>query len=94
MLLPHHFHLAYSWSPGSLFLAVIVGSIAMGVYPVRTTTHAARRAVLAQLARQLEKWHLELPECLQYPKAVTPPPHILLLHVSYWGAVLLLHRAL
>jgi hypothetical protein len=98
---PHHFvgfdrtHWSGRSQTGSS--AVIVGSIVMKVYPVRANTYAARRPVLAELGNQLDRWYIGLPEGLRYDvhaKLVIPPPHILLLHISYWGAVLLLHRAL
>ncbi|KDR85752.1 hypothetical protein GALMADRAFT_384548 [Galerina marginata CBS 339.88] len=78
-------------------LAVILGAIITQIYPVRTTTGGpSRQAMLADLESRLDQWYITLPEELLYEgptKKLTPPPQILYLHVRYWGAVLLLHRA-
>ncbi|KAF8899084.1 fungal-specific transcription factor domain-containing protein [Infundibulicybe gibba] len=79
-------------------LSVIVGAIVTKIYPIRPTPGLSRRAVLSDLEMQLDQWYLGLPESLRYDPVVNkrsvPPPHILFLHIRYWGAVLLLHRAL
>ncbi|KAG9222442.1 hypothetical protein CCMSSC00406_0002777 [Pleurotus cornucopiae] len=74
-------------------LSVIVGDLIGQVYPVRTgpqmDAHSGLEARLAQ-------WYLQLPQPLRYDpsnKRITQPPHIITLHVRYWGAVLLLQRA-
>lgn len=78
-------------------LAVIIGSIVSLVYPVKSSKRGSRRAVLSHLEARLDQWYLELPDDLRYDPASkrnTPPAPVLYLHVKYWAAVLLLHRAL
>jgi hypothetical protein len=56
-----------------------------------------QRAALSELGAQLDQWYAELPESLAFEPASTrtiPPPNVLLMHATYWGTVLLLHRAL
>ena len=75
----------------------IVESIITQIYPVRPTPGPSRQAILADLDNRLGQWYITLPEDLQYDASIkrrTPPPQILFLHVRYWSAVLLLHRAL
>jgi hypothetical protein len=63
------------------------------VYRSRTP----KRARLMDIEQKLDQWYIELPEELRYEtssKRPVPPPHIMVLHVRYWSAVLLLHRAL
>jgi hypothetical protein len=77
-------------------LGIIVGSIVTQIYPVKCTGRSSRTKSLADLESRLDQWYIDLPDCLRYDttsKAV-PPPHILFLNIKYWGAVLLLHRAL
>ncbi|KAJ7786593.1 fungal-specific transcription factor domain-containing protein [Mycena metata] len=77
-------------------LAMILGAIITKIYPVRATSVASRQAALAKLESKLDQWYLSLPEGLRYDTAlrrVAPPPPVLLLHIRYWGTVLLLHRA-
>lgn len=80
-----------------LLLAVIMGAIVSQIYPVHSVASISKQAMLADLESRLDQWYITLPEELQYDgssKRYTPPPQILFLHVRYWGAVLLLHRAL
>ncbi|KAF9486569.1 hypothetical protein BDN70DRAFT_870159 [Pholiota conissans] len=77
-------------------LAVILGAIVTQIYPVRITGSISKQSMLADLESRLDQWYITLPDELQYDgssKRYTPPPQILFLHVRYWGAVLLLHRA-
>lgn len=77
-------------------LIVIVGSIISEVYPVQSPNRGSKQAIVADLESRLDQWYITLPEQLQYQavnKRQIPPPQILLLHIRYWGAVLLLHRA-
>jgi hypothetical protein len=78
--------------------AVIVGNILTHVYPVKSVSHTSPHAAPAALETRLHQWYTELPEYLRYDSSgsqrIIPPPHILLLHIRYWSAVLLLHRAL
>jgi hypothetical protein len=75
-----------------------MGAIVSQIYPVRSSvTRASRQGKLADLESRLAQWYLTLPDELQLDassKRYTSPPQILFLHVRYWGAVLLLHRAL
>jgi hypothetical protein len=75
--------------------ALIIGDIMKKIYPVRMTTYT-RRLELPKLETKLDQWYIDLPEPLRFDttsKRAAPPPNILLLHVRYWSAVLLLHRA-
>ncbi|KAJ6503261.1 fungal-specific transcription factor domain-containing protein [Mycena vitilis] len=75
-------------------LALILGAIITKIYPVRSST--SRQASLATLESRLDQWYLSLPEGLRYDTAsrrIVPPPPVLLMHIRYWGTVLLLHRA-
>ncbi|KAJ6575396.1 fungal-specific transcription factor domain-containing protein [Mycena capillaripes] len=77
-------------------LALILGAVITKVYPVRPTSTASRQASLAKLESRLDQWYLSLPESLRYDTAsrrIVPPPPVLLMHIRYWGTVLLLHRA-
>lgn len=83
--------------PENLLSAVILGSIVTNIYPVRTTLDTSPRRAYSELERRLDQWYIGLPEGLHYDassRRTTPPPHILFLHVRYWGSVLLLNRAL
>jgi hypothetical protein len=77
---------------------VILGAIVTQIYPVRScNTGVSRQAKLADLESRLDQWYITLPDELQLeasPKRHTQPPQVLFLHVRYWGAVLILHRAL
>lgn len=77
-------------------LAIIVGDVLTRVYPVRTSPHVSKRALLAELDSRLDRWYISLPDTLRYDVAsrrAIPPPQILFLHIRYWGSVLLLNRA-
>ncbi|KAK0481545.1 fungal-specific transcription factor domain-containing protein [Armillaria novae-zelandiae] len=77
-------------------LCVILGAIISKIYPVRATPGVSRRALLSSFESQLDQWYISLPEHLRYDTAnrrKVPPPHILFLHIRYWGSVLLLNRA-
>ncbi|KAG0702716.1 fungal-specific transcription factor domain-containing protein [Suillus ampliporus] len=77
-------------------LSVLIGSIVTMIYPVRSTGRGSRRTVLNSLESRLDQWYIDLPDNLRYDQASkrnTPPPVVLFIHVKYWSAVLLLHRA-
>ncbi|KAJ7675340.1 fungal-specific transcription factor domain-containing protein [Mycena rosella] len=77
-------------------LALILGAVITKIYPVRLTSVASRQASLSTLESRLDQWFLSLPEALRYDTAcrrTVPSPPVLLLHIRYWGTVLLLHRA-
>lgn len=68
------------------------------IYPVRSLRQEIpRRTLLQRLEERLHTWLFSLPDHLRYSATsslVTPLPHILVLHIEYCAAVLLLHRAL
>lgn len=68
------------------------------IYPVKSAIgDAPKREELEKLETSLHQWYFNLPEHLTYSdmsRRVAPLPHILLLHMEYQFAVLLLHRAL
>jgi hypothetical protein len=77
--------------------AMICGAIITKLYPVRPTPNVSRRSLLADLEARLDQWFICLPEELRYEttsRRQVPPPHILFLHIRYWGTVLILNRAL
>jgi len=77
-------------------LSVIMGSTISMIYPVRATTRISRQTARDDLESRLDQWYIGLPESLCYDsgsRRIVPPPHILFLHIRYWGCVLLLHRA-
>ncbi|KAH9937305.1 fungal-specific transcription factor domain-containing protein [Fomitopsis serialis] len=78
-------------------LSVIITDIMNQIYPVSTTPESLpRRQLLQRLEERLHKWQINLPEELRYlavAHSETPLPHILVLHIEYYAAVLLLHRA-
>ncbi|KIL66147.1 hypothetical protein M378DRAFT_75687 [Amanita muscaria Koide BX008] len=81
----------------SASLSNILGRIVDEIYAVRP--QVSRQTVLPKLEGLLGKWYLELPEHLQFDPSCTSTrqktvlPHVLTLHLQYWCAVLLLHRA-
>jgi hypothetical protein len=92
-----HFHCSRRKLFISPLAAVILGAIVTQIYPVRSCTGVSRQAMLADLESRLDQWYITLPDELQLEassKRYTPPPQVLFLHVRYWGAVLILHRAL
>ncbi|TFK41823.1 fungal-specific transcription factor domain-containing protein [Crucibulum laeve] len=101
-------HVVYAPVPGRIsssfcassrlgtFGGIILGSIITKVYPVRSPSGVSRQGLLAELEHRLDQWYINLPDGLRYEAASrrpTPPPQVLFLHLRYWGAVLLLHRA-
>ncbi|KAJ3767154.1 fungal-specific transcription factor domain-containing protein [Lentinula raphanica] len=77
-------------------LIVILGRIIQKLYPITVTDSLPRRVLLQTYESQLDRWYHTLPEPLRYDvasKRNVPPPHVIFLHIRYWGAVLLLHRA-
>jgi hypothetical protein len=77
-------------------LSVLIGSIVTLIYPVRSTRRGSRRAVLNSLESRLDQWYIDLPDNIRYDPASkrnTPPLAVLFIHIQYWSAVLLLHRA-
>ncbi|KAH0591126.1 hypothetical protein H2248_001229 [Termitomyces sp. 'cryptogamus'] len=77
-------------------LCMITGSIVDKIYSIRHVPHAVRRASYSDIESRLDQWYIGLPESLRFEptsRRTAPPPHILFLHIRYWGAVLLLNRA-
>lgn len=67
------------------------------LYPVQPSSETPRRVLFERLEARLNKWNIGLPEHLRYntlDRYAKPLPHILMLHIEYQAAVLLLHRAL
>ncbi|KAG7099704.1 hypothetical protein E1B28_001524 [Marasmius oreades] len=98
------FDVAYTAVPGKIMLTfnatstlfTIIGDIITHIYPVRSSQRMSRRSLYAELETRLDQWYLRLPEALQFDlnsKRRVPPPHVLFVHIRYWGAVLLLNRA-
>lgn len=81
----------------SATLSSILGKIVQDIYAVRP--QVSRHAVLQKLEALLDRWYIELPEYLRFDHSVASSrqkavvPHVLTLHMQYWCAVLLLHRA-
>ncbi|KAI0669742.1 fungal-specific transcription factor domain-containing protein [Trametes maxima] len=78
-------------------LSVIITDVMDKIYPVQPSSETPRRLLFEQLETRLAKWIISLPEHLRYSsndKNANPLPHILMLHIEYQAAVLLLHRAL
>ncbi|KAF5385325.1 hypothetical protein D9615_001196 [Tricholomella constricta] len=77
-------------------LSLISGAIVTNIYSIRHVPPSTRRAMFNEIESRLDRWYIGLPEALRYEttsRRTVPPPHILFLHVRYWGAVLLLNRA-
>ncbi|TFK30943.1 hypothetical protein FA15DRAFT_630298 [Coprinopsis marcescibilis] len=102
--LPSVDHVMYNPVPGRAMssfcavarLSVILGTIMSKIYPINPPLKESRQALLADLESRLDQWYHTLPEHLQLEpnsRRGTPPPSILCLHIRYWGAVLILHRA-
>lgn len=81
----------------SATLSIIAGAIVTRIYPVKCPGRKERFQALSELESRLDLFYVGLPDTLRcdtITKRVVPPPHILFLHMKYWGIVLLLHRAL
>lgn len=80
----------------SLFTAGILSMIVQTIYAVHPVS--SRHAESLYLEGLLDKWYLELPDHLRHePGSMKAPialPQVLVLHMQYWCAVLLLHRPL
>ncbi|CDO75511.1 hypothetical protein BN946_scf184935.g47 [Trametes cinnabarina] len=77
-------------------LSVIITDIMDKIYPVQPSTDTPRRVLFEQLEARLNRWYIGLPEHLRYSpsdKNANPLPHVMMLHIEYQAAVLLLHRA-
>lgn len=69
--------------------------IIQALYAVRPAFNRHGEALF--LEGVLDKWYLELPEYLRHEPGSKQPvhlPHVLVIHMQYWCAVLLLHRPL
>ncbi|KAH9858030.1 fungal-specific transcription factor domain-containing protein [Lenzites betulinus] len=77
-------------------LSVIITDIMDKIYPVQPSSEIPRRVLFEGLEARLGKWLIKLPEHLRYnynDKHARPNPHVMMLHIEYEAAVLLLHRA-
>ena len=77
--------------------AFFTSEIMTRVYPVKWANESRGRDHLEDLEAALHTWMINLPDHLQYHegnKRSPPAPHILVLHIEYYSALLLLHRAL
>ncbi|KAJ3874729.1 fungal-specific transcription factor domain-containing protein [Lentinula edodes] len=77
-------------------LITILGRIIQKLYPITVIDTIPRRTLLQTFESELDQWYLALPDYLRYDvasKRNIPPPHVIFLHIRYWGAVLLLNRA-
>ena len=77
--------------------AIIITDIMDKIYPVQPSSNQPRRVLFEELENRLNRWQIELPEQLRYSpndKRNHVLPHVLVLHIEYQAAVLLLHRAL
>ncbi|OSD03232.1 hypothetical protein PYCCODRAFT_1388765 [Trametes coccinea BRFM310] len=77
-------------------LSVIITDIMDKIYPVQPSSETPRRVLFEQLEARLNRWYIGLPEHLRYSsgdKNANPLPHVLMLHIEYQAAVLLLNRA-
>ena len=78
-------------------VAVIITDIMDKIYPVQVSAGTSRLVLFEELESRLNKWIIELPHDLRYSsndRHAIVLPHILMLHIEYNAAVLLLHRAL
>ncbi|PAV22046.1 hypothetical protein PNOK_0200300 [Pyrrhoderma noxium] len=75
-------------------LSIIVGKIIIKIYSIRQKPWNKKQQLLFELDKQLNDWLLHLPHHLQYDLCLRQPasPQIILLHIQYSHAVLLLHR--
>lgn len=68
------------------------------LYPVKLFDDMNSRKVWRdELENALRQWLINLPDELQYKEGVgkvSVPPHVIILHIEYHAAVLLLHRSL
>ena len=81
----------------TILIAIILSKIVQALYAVRSGP--GRHSEALRLEELLGKWFLELPDHLRFEpgsvkRGMTPPPHVLTLHMQYWCVVLLLHRPL
>ena len=77
-------------------LATLTSEIMTRAYPVKGSSDVRRRE-FDDLESGLHNWLLNLPDELRFTdtgKRSLPAPHVLVLHIEYYSAVLLLHRAL
>ena len=80
-------------------IAAIISQILEGLYSIKQVVPSRHREG-ARLEEILDKWLLALPDYLKLDingiknGGAPPAPHILILHMQYWNAVLLLHRPL
>lgn len=77
--------------------ASIMSDIMLKIYPVKWCNDAPKRTILETLETALQQWMINLPDPLRFHEGnirPAPPPHVLVLHIEYYSALLLLNRAL
>ncbi|TFK94392.1 hypothetical protein K466DRAFT_476476 [Polyporus arcularius HHB13444] len=77
-------------------LSIIITDIMDKIYPVQPSSDVPRRKLFELLETRLSKWTIDLPEHLRFSandKHASVLPHVMMLHIEYQAAVLLLHRA-
>jgi hypothetical protein len=82
----------------TITLALIITEIMAVLYPVKLVDDGIhRRSWRTEFENRLHHWMIDLPDELLYHEAPDKPavaPHVIILHIEYHAAVLLLHRAL
>ncbi|KAI0094285.1 fungal-specific transcription factor domain-containing protein [Irpex rosettiformis] len=78
-------------------LSFIICEIMVKLYPVRLFDDGVnQQAWRDELENALQQWLIDLPKELHYREGVNKvlvPPHVIMTHIEYHAAVLLLHRA-
>lgn len=78
-------------------VAIIIGRILRKIYAIQSKPSRKRQQYFEDLGASLERWYVGLADHLRHDGTsggLVPPPHILLMHIQYWWAVILLHRKL
>lgn len=72
-----------------------MGMIVRNFYAIRPPPSSVRREARHTIDRKMEEFYNDLAEPLRFtPPGRIPPPHILMMHMQYWCAMLLLYRPL
>lgn len=77
---------------------MILSRILNKVYGLDRSAPNRRRKNLTKLAEELQQWFRTLPPSMQFnhdeANDNTTPPDVLVLHMQYWSAILMLYRKL
>ncbi|TFK47868.1 hypothetical protein OE88DRAFT_1728269, partial [Heliocybe sulcata] len=90
---PGHFDSCFIFSSS---LAAIVADIISVMYPIKVKSPLLPETWNV-MVNTLHQWYSSLPLGLQYSSSAAlsnAPPHVVTLHVNYWYAMLMVHRAL